>query len=189
MPIPRAQRGCWSRRRARRRRVRRPRAEPGAAAAADERTVRTAAYALLAGRDFSRHELATRLLRKGYPQGHVTAAVEAVVREGLLREDGSPSSSSTSSPGAAVGRCGCAWDCARRVSMPRPSSRHSTPARRIGSRRRARHAGASSAPSYRPAPASVQNRHGSSNIAGFLRTRSGPPWVPAKTNPTDEPDP
>jgi regulatory protein len=67
--------------------VRRPRAEPGAAAAADERTVRTAAYALLAGRDFSRHELATRLLRKGYPQGHVTAAVEAVVREGLLREE------------------------------------------------------------------------------------------------------
>jgi regulatory protein len=67
--------------------VRRPRAERGAAAAADERTVRTAAYALLAGRDFSRHELATRLLRKGYPPDFVTAAVEAVVQEGLLREE------------------------------------------------------------------------------------------------------
>jgi regulatory protein len=67
--------------------VRRPRAERGAAATADERTVRTAAYALLAGRDFSRHELATRLLRKGYPPGFVAAAVEAVVQEGLLREE------------------------------------------------------------------------------------------------------
>lgn len=67
--------------------MRRPRAERGAAATADERTVRTAAYALLAGRDFSGHELATRLLRKGYPPDHVTAAVAAVVQEGLLRED------------------------------------------------------------------------------------------------------
>jgi regulatory protein len=67
--------------------VRRPRAEPGAAAATDERTVRTAAYALLAGRDFSRHELATRLLRKGYPPELVAAAVETVVQEGLLREE------------------------------------------------------------------------------------------------------
>jgi regulatory protein len=67
--------------------VRRPRAERGAPATADERTVRTAAYALLAGRDFSRHELATRLLRKGYPLDFVTAAVEAVVQEGLLREE------------------------------------------------------------------------------------------------------
>jgi regulatory protein len=67
--------------------VRRPRAERGAAAAADERTVRTAAYALLAGRDFSRHELATRLLRKGFQPDLVTAAVAAVVQEGLLREE------------------------------------------------------------------------------------------------------
>jgi regulatory protein len=67
--------------------VRRPRAERGAAATADERTVRTAAYALLAGRDFSRQELTTRLLRKGYPPGFVAAAVEAVVQEGLLREE------------------------------------------------------------------------------------------------------
>jgi regulatory protein len=67
--------------------VRRPRAERGAAATADERTVRTAAYALLAGRDFSRHELATRLLRRGYPPELVTAAVAAVVQEGLLREE------------------------------------------------------------------------------------------------------
>ena len=67
--------------------MRRPRAERGAAATADERTVRTAAYALLAGRDFSRHELATRLLRKGYPPELVTAAVAAVVQEGLLREE------------------------------------------------------------------------------------------------------
>jgi regulatory protein len=67
--------------------VRRPRAERGAAATADERTVRTAAYALLAGRDFSRHELAARLLRKGYPADLVELAVATVVQEGLLREE------------------------------------------------------------------------------------------------------
>ena len=62
---------CWSpKSRARRRRVRRPRPEAAAKAAqADERTVRTAALALLAGRDFTRHELAERLARKGYPRG------------------------------------------------------------------------------------------------------------------------
>ena len=55
---------------------RRPKPEAAAAAAeADERTVRTAAYALLAGRDFSRHELTERLLRKGYGAGVVAEAV------------------------------------------------------------------------------------------------------------------
>ena len=43
----------------------------------------------------------------------------------------------------------------------------------------------------RPA-ANVQNRHASSNIAGFLPTRSGPPWARAdpktthKTTPTHD---
>jgi regulatory protein len=68
--------------------VRRRRTEPSVAIAeADERTVRTAAYALLAGRDFSRHELTERLLRKGYDPGVVEAAVAALVAEGLLREE------------------------------------------------------------------------------------------------------
>jgi regulatory protein len=49
--------------------------------------VRRAALALLAGRDFSRHELATRLLRKGHDPQAVDAAVEGLVRERLLRED------------------------------------------------------------------------------------------------------
>jgi regulatory protein len=53
----------------------------------DERTVRTAAYALLAGRDFSRHELTQRLLRKGYGATVVAAAIQALVDEGLLREE------------------------------------------------------------------------------------------------------
>ncbi|HEX6572631.1 MAG TPA: regulatory protein RecX [Steroidobacteraceae bacterium] len=66
---------------------RRPRTEAGAAAVeADERTVRTAALALLAGRDFSRHELTGRLLRKGYGAQVVDAAVAALVQEGFLRE-------------------------------------------------------------------------------------------------------
>jgi regulatory protein len=51
------------------------------------RSVRTAALALLAGRDFSRHELATRLLRKGHDARLVEAAIEALVSEGLLREE------------------------------------------------------------------------------------------------------
>ena len=65
--------------------MRRRRTEP--TADADERTVRTAAYALLAGRDFSRHELTGRLLRRGYDARVVEAAVAALVGEGLLRED------------------------------------------------------------------------------------------------------
>ncbi len=48
--------------------------------------MRKAAYALLAGRDFSRHELVTRLLRKGHRRELVEAAVEALVQQGLLRE-------------------------------------------------------------------------------------------------------
>jgi regulatory protein len=61
--------------------------EPGALADADERTVRTAGYALLAGRDFSRHELTARLLRRGYGAAVVDEAVANIVQEGFLRED------------------------------------------------------------------------------------------------------
>jgi len=67
---------------------RRPKPEAAAAAAeADERTVRTAAYALLAGRDFSCHELTERLLRRGYGARVVEEAVRNLVAEGLLREE------------------------------------------------------------------------------------------------------
>lgn len=67
--------------------MRRPKAESrGKAAEADERTVRTAALALLAGRDFGRQELAARLLRKGYPSGLVAAALDALVGERLLSD-------------------------------------------------------------------------------------------------------
>lgn len=67
--------------------MRRRRPEPGAAAEADPRAVQTAAYALLAGRDFSRHELSERLLRKGYRADYVEAAVAALIQEGFLREE------------------------------------------------------------------------------------------------------
>lgn len=67
--------------------MRRRRPEPGAAQDADERTVRTAGYALLAGRDFSRHELTERLLRKGYGAAVVAEAVANIVQEGFLREE------------------------------------------------------------------------------------------------------
>jgi len=63
------------------------RAKRLAAEEADERTVRTAAYALLAGRDFSRHELTERLLRKGYGAGVVAESVQNLVAEGLLRDE------------------------------------------------------------------------------------------------------
>jgi regulatory protein len=67
---------------------RRPKPDVLAAAAeADERTVRTAALALLAGRDFGRAELAGRLLRKGYPAPLVESALEGLAAEGLLREE------------------------------------------------------------------------------------------------------
>jgi regulatory protein len=66
--------------------VRRPRKPDTDAAGADERTVRTAALALLAGRDFGRAELARRLERRGYPEGVVAAVVERLVAERLLSE-------------------------------------------------------------------------------------------------------
>jgi regulatory protein len=66
--------------------VRRPRKPDTAAAEADERTVRTAALALLAGRDFGRAELARRLGRRGYPAGLVTTVVDGLVAEQLLSE-------------------------------------------------------------------------------------------------------
>ena len=51
------------------------------------RNVRTAALSLLAGRDFSRHELAGRLQRKGYPSAEIAQALQQLMTEGLLREE------------------------------------------------------------------------------------------------------
>ena len=65
------------------RRPRKPDAETGEA---DERTVRTAALALLAGRDFARNELAQRLLRRGYPAAIVATVVEGLAAQRLLSE-------------------------------------------------------------------------------------------------------
>ena len=66
--------------------MRRPRKPDTDAAEADERTVRTAALALLAGRDFGRAELARRLERRGYPAAVVVAVIEGLVAERLLSE-------------------------------------------------------------------------------------------------------
>jgi len=66
--------------------VRRPKKPDSAATEADERTVRTAALALLAGRDFGRTELARRLERRGYREDVVAAVVEGLVAERLLSE-------------------------------------------------------------------------------------------------------
>jgi regulatory protein len=66
--------------------VRRPRKPDTPAAEADERTVRTAALALLAGRDFGRVELTRRLERRGFPADTAAAVVEGLVAERLLSE-------------------------------------------------------------------------------------------------------
>lgn len=66
--------------------MRRSRKPDSAAAEADERTVRTAALALLAGRDFGRSELARRLAKRGYPAAVVTVVVDGLVVERLLSE-------------------------------------------------------------------------------------------------------
>jgi regulatory protein len=68
------------------RRLRRPNPASGAAEA-DERTVRTAALALLAGRDFGRREIAERLTGKGYPEAVVEPVLDALTAERLLSED------------------------------------------------------------------------------------------------------
>ena len=66
--------------------MRRPKKPDTDAAEADERTVRTAALALLAGRDFGRAELFRRLERRGYPAAVVGAVVDGLVAERLLSE-------------------------------------------------------------------------------------------------------
>ncbi len=66
------------------RRLRRP--DPEAAADADEPTVRTAALALLAGRDFAQQELQARLLRRGYPEAIVEPVIGQLVAERLLSD-------------------------------------------------------------------------------------------------------
>jgi regulatory protein len=66
--------------------VRRPRKPDAAAGEADERTVRTAALALLAGRDFACEELAKRLARRGYQPAIVESVVTGLVAERLLSE-------------------------------------------------------------------------------------------------------
>jgi len=66
--------------------VRRPKKPDTPAAEADERTVRTAALALLAGRDFGRVELTRRLERRGFPADTAAAVIEGLVAERLLSE-------------------------------------------------------------------------------------------------------
>jgi len=66
--------------------LRRPRKPDTAAAEADERTVRTAALALLAGRDFGRAELVRRLAKRGYAAAVVNTVVDGLVAERLLSE-------------------------------------------------------------------------------------------------------
>ncbi|NJD31612.1 MAG: regulatory protein RecX [Gammaproteobacteria bacterium] len=66
--------------------MRRPRKPDSEPAEADERAVRTAALALLAGRDFGRVELARRLERRGYPETVVEAVIAGLVAERLLSE-------------------------------------------------------------------------------------------------------
>ena len=66
--------------------MRRPKKPDTDAGDADERTVRTAALALLAGRDFGRAELCRRLERRGYPAAVVGAVIDGLVAERLLSE-------------------------------------------------------------------------------------------------------
>lgn len=67
--------------------MRRPRKPDPDAAEADERTVRTAALRLLAGRDFARRELTARLLRKGFA-GPIVDAVVSQLAEQRLQDEG-----------------------------------------------------------------------------------------------------
>jgi regulatory protein len=66
--------------------VRRPKPDRASNAEADERTVRTTALKLLAGRDFGRRELLARLERKGYPAAVAGTVVDQLASERLLSE-------------------------------------------------------------------------------------------------------
>jgi len=60
---------------------------PDATARSDAQTVRTAAVALLARRDFAGGELHARLIRRGFEEATVTSVVTGLAREALL-DDG-----------------------------------------------------------------------------------------------------
>jgi len=66
--------------------VRRPRKPEREPVEADERSVRSAALALLAGREFARRELVQRLLKRGHPADLVASVVEALAAGHLLSE-------------------------------------------------------------------------------------------------------
>ena len=109
---PRCAPSCWCPRRARPPRVRRRRPEPGAAAEADPRAVQTAAYALLAGRDFSRHELTRTPAAQGLPS-RLRRGRGGCARRGGLPQGG-PLRRAVRDPrvpAVARARCGCAWGC------------------------------------------------------------------------------
>ena len=174
---------CCRRERARRPRVRRSRKPDLAAAEADERTVRTAALALLAGRDFGRDRARpapgeARLSGgRGDRRGRRSRRRAAAQRNALRRAVHPPARGPRPRAGAHPGRAARAR-CARRRHRGRPRGRGrglgcaspGTPA-----------AGASGC--RRPATtASVQDRRASSSIAAFPQTTSGPHSARAKTS-------
>ena len=145
---------------------------------------RTAALALLAGRDFARRELTARLIRKGFPEDTVDAVVERLAAERLQDEGDSPSNSSPVRRGGVTVRSAFAWSCASGAfRTPRPKPR-SMRAASTGTGSPVCNGSGGSPAHRRGISASVQNRHDSCSIAGFPRTRSAPPLAPG--DPTAE---
>ena len=164
---------CCPRARARRPRVRRPRKPDADAAGADERTVRTAALALLARRDFGRAELARRLEQRGYPSGVVAAVVDGLVAERLLDDARYVEQFVACTPGAATGRVRIRPDLSERgLPADEVEAGASMPARtgpgwRAGARRRF---GAPPGDSR-----NVQGRHAFCNTGAFPGSDPGRP--------------
>ena len=168
--------------------MRRPRKPDADAAEADERTVRTAALALLAGRDFGRTELARRLARRGYPAGVVAAVVDGLVAERLLSDTRYVEQFIRQHAGRGHGPVRIRADLRER-GVPDDEVEAGLAGRRrgLGRRWRARRAGAASG-CRRPATTrNVQDRRASSNIAGLPPSRSGPHSARAKTSNHEHP--
>jgi regulatory protein len=64
-----------------------PKPDAEQAGEADERAIRAAALALLAGRDFGKQELSRRLHRRGFNESRIAAVVDGLATEGLLSDE------------------------------------------------------------------------------------------------------
>jgi len=160
--------------------VRRPRKPDAHSGEADERTVRTAALALLAGRDFARQELVQRLLRRGFPGGIVATVVEGLAGQRLLSESRFVEQFIRQHAGRGHGPVRIRVELRERGVADTDIEEGLAAAAEDWAASPARPVASASGVAGRATTASVQDRRASCSIAGFPQSRSGPRSAPRR---------